>query len=99
MTEIQMLLIVVASTLYTVLISWKPILEMDDDRTTRWLVTAGGVAIVVVIAAWDGPVGMLDLFVGFGLAVVPVILRAALFQRIQERNRSIESAYVQGQTE
>jgi hypothetical protein len=76
-----------ASALYTVLISHDPLLALDNAVETRWMTTAGGIVLVVIIATWQGPASMLDLLVAFGISAAPVWVRAAWFGK-RERERA-----------
>lgn len=88
----------VSSTLYSLLISWGPIRRMDDDPEWRWLITTGGVALVLAMATRGGaqPATLLDLMVCFGIASVPVWIRAAAFRHTDRTRQQIDEAYRAG---
>lgn len=82
----------VASTLYAILISIPALREIDDDLQWRWAITAGGVAIVIICATSKGAADMLTLFVHFGIATVPIWVRAIYFRKAIVRKQTINEA-------
>jgi len=81
-----------ASSLYALLISWEPILAIDDDREWRWLITAVGIAIVVALATCTGPKNMLDMFAAFAVSAAPIWVRATVFRLRAQRVQAIQQA-------
>lgn len=88
----QLGIVFVAALLYAILIS-TPILEsLDDARETRWIVTAFGVALVIVTSTHNGPRTWLDLLVAFGVAAVPYIVRGAWYGYRDRERAAIDAA-------
>jgi len=80
----------ILTTTYALLISIPIVRAVEEDMMTRWMITAGGVALVLVSAAWNGPVDMLTLFVHFGVASVPFWIRSTVYHLEAERRRRLE---------
>lgn len=85
-----LLIVVLASALYAVAISFGMPREFDNRAITRPIIVAGGLAIVIVVKEWGDWDEMGMWFIWLGIAAVPQVLRVAVIHVQEERKKNLQ---------
>lgn len=90
------IIVLVASTLYAIAISFGLGREMDDRIVTRPLIVAGGIAIVVFAKEWGNWQEIGEWLLWFLAAGFPQAVRVAVLHINAEKKARLKGLSVQG---
>jgi hypothetical protein len=85
--------IFLVSTVYCLFMTWRPVQQVDEEYTFRWLIWLGWISLIVIVSSLEGLVSGLDLLVSFAIAFVPMMIRAAILYSQARTRRAITEAH------
>lgn len=85
-----LLIVIMASALYAIAISYGMPREMDNRIITRPIVVAGGIAIVIVVKEWGNWDAMVTWFVWLAVSAIPQVIRVAVIHINDDKRRKLQ---------